>query len=228
MKKNDGYVGLVLFFFFQVLNAQIGTWNILNVQLETRKQLRFTGEVQLRSLLFYNHFHYYEYKGFIQKNWKNGLGVGLGVGNYQTYREGGNFITPRNVFENRISPQIITNQNFKIIDLEHRYRLEFRFTDRGFRNRFRYRVGLKGNIPKSPITLILNNEIFLGNRAPYFERNRFSFFIQYNLNPFINYQAGYLFQFDYRINDEIGRNFLVIAINFHFKRILENKAESLD
>lgn len=100
------------------------------------------GEAQLRSLQFYDDFHYYEYKaGFNYKALKN-LKLTLGAGSYQTYKEGGNFVVPKNNNEFRIWPQVILSQKLGAFTVEQRYRAEFRYTSNGYRNRYRYRLGL--------------------------------------------------------------------------------------
>jgi hypothetical protein len=86
-------------------------------------------------------------------------------------------------------------------------------------NRFRYRLGL--NLPFGkpengikPFQFHVSNEIFFTNREPYFERNRFVTFIGYRILPYLSLQAGYVYQFDYRINDETGRQFLQAGLFF--------------
>lgn len=63
----------ILLFFFLALHPVIsysqqivlGSWNILNIKYNYNDKLSLFGEAQLRSLRFYNNFHYYEYKGGI-------------------------------------------------------------------------------------------------------------------------------------------------------------------
>lgn len=207
------------FFFLLIFSngfAQIGSWNILNFKIKNNKSWNYLLESQIRSLLFYNHFHYYEYKAFINKRFSQQLITSLGIGKYQTYQEGGNFVKPLKSNEIRISPQIITLQDFSNIQLEHRYRMELRFTQNGYRNRFRYRLGLKYIFAKLPFSLHLSSEIFLGTHAPYFERNRSSFLCQFKLSKMLSLQYGYLHQLDYRINDETGKNFMVFSLMLDF------------
>jgi hypothetical protein len=70
-----------------------------------------------------------------------------------------------------------------------------------------------GQISKQlePLSIQCNNEIFFTNREPYFERNRFQILALFKINENNSFQLGYLHQFDYKINDEIGRQFLVIG-----------------
>ncbi len=40
----------------------LGSWNIINVKSDINKRWSVFAEAQLRSLKFYDHFHYHEYK----------------------------------------------------------------------------------------------------------------------------------------------------------------------
>ena len=199
--------------------ASTGSWNILNVKYSYSDKLSLFGETQLRSLRFYDHFHYYEYKGGINFHASKSLALTLGAGSYQTYKEGGNFVLPKNNNELRIWPQISFFQNLGPIKIEQRYRAELRFTSNGYRNRFRYRLGLSypfGDNSKGykPFQLSASNEIFFTNKEPYFERNRLLFAFNYRNAESTTLQIGYLHQFDYKINDETGRDFLVLGLFF--------------
>ena len=120
-------------------SVDLGSWNILNIKYNLNNKWSLFGETQLRSLKFYSHFHYYEYKGgFNFKAYKN-VQLSLGLGSYQTYKEGGNFVLPKNNDEFRVWPQILLTQSIGLLKIEQRYRVEMRFTSNGYRNRFRYR-----------------------------------------------------------------------------------------
>ncbi len=54
-------------------------------------------------------------------------------------------------------------------------------------------------------------------KEPYFERNRATCNIIYKPNESVNYMLGYLHQFDYKINDETGRDFLQVGVYFLLK-----------
>jgi hypothetical protein len=77
-----------------------------------------------------------------------------------------------------------------------------------------------------PYQIGISNELFFTDTEPYFERNRILVAIQYKISgrdgrrngtdgrrPSIpsSIQIGYLHQFDYKINDETGRDFLQIG-----------------
>jgi len=197
-------------------NTSLGSWNILNLKYNFNENWSAFGEAQLRSLKFYNNFHYYEYKaGFNFKVHKN-ANLSLGSGSYQTYKEGGDFILPKNNDEFRVWPQIIVFQSLGKLKIEQRYRAEFRFTSNGYRNRFRYRLGLSYPFGKEvnrykPFQITASNELFFTDKEPYFERNRMLVAFNYKPSKTTTIQVGYLHQFDYKINDETGRDFLQIG-----------------
>lgn len=201
----------------QAQGADLGSWNILNVKYTIDEKWSMFGEAQLRSLKFYTHFHYYEYKGGISYKIYPTAIFTLGLGNYDTYREGGNFILPKNNDEFRLWPQIVLSQSLGQLKIEQRYRSEFRFTSNGYRNRFRYRAGLSYPFGKQlkgykPFQIGVSNELFFTDKEPYFERNRLLISFNYKQSTSIAYQLGYLHQFDYKINDETGRDFLQIGV----------------
>ena len=196
--------------------TSIGSWNTLNVRYKATDRFSVFGEAQLRSLKFYNQFHYYEYKGGIQYKLQQNVTFTLGAGSYQTYAEGGNFKLPKNNDEFRLWPQLSLTQTAGKLKIEQRYRAELRFTSNGYRNRFRYRASLSYPVgkPKKDIQLFTigaSNELFFTNREPYFERNRLQFTINIKPSASSTVQFGYLHQFDYRINDETGRDFLQVG-----------------
>jgi hypothetical protein len=197
-------------------STDLGSWNILNIKYTLTEKVSVFGEGQLRSLKFYDDFHYYEYKGgFNYKALKN-LKLTLGAGSYQTYKEGGNFVVPKNNNEFRIWPQIILSQKMGAFSVEQRYRAELRYTSNGYRNRYRYRLGLsypfgKDNNGYIPFQVSFSNELFFTNNEPYFERNRMLLALNYKPTKATTLQVGYLHQFDYKINDETGRDFLQIG-----------------
>lgn len=216
------FLALLLFCTSAALKAQgldIGTWNILNLRYNINQKWSAFGEGQIRSLKLYNQFHYYEYKGGINYKAHNNLVLSLAAGSYQTYKEGGNFLKPKNNDEFRIWPQVLLTQSLGSFKIEQRYRAELRFTSNGYRNRFRYRLGLSypfGNqtTTTKPWQVYFNNEIFFTDDEPYFERNRMAFGVQHKTSASTTLQLGFLHQFDYKINDETGRDFIQIGYFF--------------
>jgi hypothetical protein len=205
----------------------LGSWNIFHVKYKYDEKWSGFGEVQLRSLKFYDHFHYYEFKGGMHYNIDRNVKLSLAAGSYQTYGEGGDFVTPKNNNEFRVWPQVVLNQFIGHLKIEQRYRLECRFRSHGYRNRFRYRLGLSHPLGKEkngvqPFQVGVSNEFFFTDNEPYFERNRALVSFTYKPNKSSAIQLGYLHQFDYKINDETGRDFLQIGYYIDIDRKAKN------
>lgn len=109
------------------------------------------------------------------------------------------------------------------LKIEQRYRAELRWTSSGYRNRFRYRIGVSYPFGKNtkgykPYQVSFSNELFFTNNEPYFERNRMQMALNYKTSKHATLQLGYLHQFDYKINDETGRDFLVVGFYYEIFR----------
>jgi Protein of unknown function (DUF2490) len=204
--------------------TDLGSWNILNLKYTLNEHWSVFGEAQIRSLRFYDDFHYHELKGGVNYKALPQMQLTLGVGDYDTYREGGTFVTPKNNDELRIWPQVVFSQSLGKFKMEHRYRTELRFANTGnYRTRFRYRIGLaypfgRKSAAGARYQLNLSNELFFGTREPYFERTRLNLALSKRISPQSSLQVGYVYQFDYRINDEIGRGFFQIGLFFEWKK----------
>ncbi|NOT35775.1 MAG: DUF2490 domain-containing protein [Saprospiraceae bacterium] len=212
---------------FVAQTLDLGSWNILNVKYTHTDRLSFFGETQLRSLKFYNNFHYYEYKGGMNYNIYKNVMLTLGAGIYQTYKDGGDFVLPKNNDEFRIWPQLILFQSIGKLKIEQRYRSELRWTSNGYRNRFRYRLGASYKFNKErneykPYQISASNELFFTDKEAYFERNRILLAFNYKPSKVITLQIGYLHQFDYKINDETGRDFLVVGLYYDILRKIKD------
>lgn len=228
------YLSFFLFFQMYVTKAQLGSWNIYNLKLELSEKWSLFFEPQLRSLAFYDNFHYYEIKGGTTFRLSKTFSLSTGIGDYNTYREGGNFVEPMQNKEIRTWFQVSMHEYLDRIKFEHRYRAEQRFGST-YRNRFRYRVSIsipinKQKIEEKTFYLSVSNELFLGDEAPFFQRNRFFMGFGYEVTPFLATQIGWLNQFDYKINDETGFDFLQISIlmDLKWKRNTKERVPTID
>ncbi|WP_394759134.1 DUF2490 domain-containing protein [Flavobacterium sp.] len=206
----------------------LGSWNILNATIKINSKWSTFGETQLRSLSFYNNFHYYEIKAGATYKISKNFSATTGFGSYNTYSEGGNFENPIQNKEIRTWIQINMKNPLEFLTFEHRYRAEQRYTNNGYRNRFRYRLGVQIPINNKTIEaktfyVSLWNELFFTNKEPYFERTRLFIGCGYEFNKNVAVQTGYIYQFDYKINDEIGRDFINIALLYNFNLSKEEK-----
>lgn len=230
---------LFLLSFADTLQAQsfkknLGSWNIINIKLNVNDKWSLFFEPQLRSLSFYDQFHYWEIKGGVNYNLNTNFAITSGFGAYNTYSEGGNFKIPIKQKKVRTFVQLVMKQYLEVVKFEHRYRAEQRFTNNGYRNRFRYRLNAivpinnRKVVPKTFYAAVWE-EIFFTNLPPYFERNRFFIGGGYEVNENLSFQSGYVHQFDYKISDETGRDFFQISVllNFNLKKDKQEYLPSL-
>lgn len=216
--KRKGLLSLFCGFALTV-SAQTGTWQTLNLRMKLNDHWSLFAETQLRSLATWDRFHYTEFKGGFNWTPQKDLSFSAGSGSFTTYSGESNFSTPLAQDEIRVWQQVALKNRWADIGIDHRYRIEQRFTTRGYRNRFRYRLALnkvliKDEGGKTKLQVTGWSELFLGNQAPYFERLRWYGGIEYHLTKSMATQLGYAHQFDYRINDETGRGFLMLTLLF--------------
>ena len=57
------YITIIFANYTYAQKFDLGSWNIVNLKYNLSNKWSAFGETQVRSLKFYNHFHYYEYKG---------------------------------------------------------------------------------------------------------------------------------------------------------------------
>lgn len=195
-----------------------GSWNVLNTELTLSDKWGVYNELQLRSQSFYDNHFYYEVKGGVSYSINKNFTFLLGIGKYITYTDGGSFKKPVSANEFRFWQQLTMNHYLERIKFEHRYRVEQRWFKTGYRNRFRYRLNAAvplNNTKMGPKTFYLSsfNEVFLTNKAPYFERNRFFFGTGYQLSKTFAIQPGYVYQYDYRDNTGAGKHFFQLTLS---------------
>lgn len=199
--------------------SHFGSWNVINTKVTLSDKWGVYNELQLRSQSFYHDNYYYEVKGGVSYAVSKNFVFLLGIGKYITYSDGGDFVKPVSANETRFWEQLTMNQYVDRIKFEHRYRVEQRWFKNSYRNRFRYRLNavLPLNHSKmSPKTFYLTSfdEIFLTNKAPYFERNRFFFGTGYQFSKLFTIQPGYAYQFDYRSGVGFGKHFFQLTLMF--------------
>lgn len=204
--------------FAQTTAPGLGSWTVLNLRGKVKGNFYFMFETQARSNRFYNQFFYHEIKGGFGYNINQRFSVFVGTGKYDTYTPGGNFLKPRTADEVRTWFEGTIKDNIGRLFFEHRYRIEQRFFTTGYRNRFRYRLGIAvplnhKKMETKTVYLSTFNEVFLTNREPYFERNRFFLGGGYRLSP-VTIQAGWVNQLDYKLSSGgVAKNFFQLTLS---------------
>lgn len=200
-----------------------GTWNVLNFKGEVAERWSVFAEAQIRSYHFYDHFFYYEFKGGVSRSLGKNFSIAALAGRYVAYQEGGDFVKPIAGEEFRTTAQLQMLQYLGRVDFEHRYRVEQRWTNTGYKNRFRYRfliqTPINGKIIEPGVFYAtVWNELFFTDKAPFFARDRFFLGGGYEFSPSFGLTAGWVYQFDYKIGDSVGRDFLQLTLLYKWKR----------
>lgn len=213
-------------------HGQLGTWNVLSVKTSFNERWGAFAEGQVRSLKFYNDFHYHEFKGGVIYSLDKYFAFAMAAGKYDTYQSGGDFVTPKTSDEIRLFEQMTISQALSRIKFEHRYRAEQRFTRDGYKNRFRYRLQLVMPINRKkvePKSWFLNTsgEIFFRDTPQYFERLRAFAGTGYQFTTTHTLMIGYMHQFDYQLVDETGKNFLYVSFLFDLHRNRQRGKETV-
>ncbi len=198
----------------------LGTAEIINVQLNLNSKWSTFLETQVRTDKLLKDFNYTEFKFGASYNFNNKIAFLVGNGFYDTYPASGNFEKPRISHEYRVWEQFVVYNIIGRLKLEHRYRIEQRWLNIGFRNRFRYRLNAivtlnKPKVEKGALYAYLNDEVFFLDRDPYFQRNRFYFGLGYRFIRQFTMQVGYVHQFDYRPNASFIKNSLQTTLLFN-------------
>ncbi|MBE9489846.1 MAG: DUF2490 domain-containing protein [Bacteroidetes bacterium] len=103
------------------------------------------------------------------------------------------------VEEHRIWQQFILTNKLGRVKFEHRYRIEQRWVNQDYKNRFRYRLMIfvplnKPIIEKGTLFLGVYDEIFINTEETFFDRNRLYAALGYQINKDINLQGGMMHQ----------------------------------
>ncbi len=201
-----------------------GSWNIVTINLPGSTTHRWGGyfEAQDRNYGIVSKFYYYEVKTGVSYNFDNNSFALLGTGRYTTYGFDAVDDGPQ-ITETRLWEQLTTNHYISRLKLEHRYRVEQRWLNTGYRNRFRYRLTAtlplnKPKLEKGALFAAAFGEVFFNNKQPNFERNRFSPSIGYKFSKPFTLQAGVINQRNYQINTSDDKNYLIITATYNIQR----------
>lgn len=224
-RLTTGVTLLVLLFTVaaQAQNNKLGSWEMANINYQATKHLSLFAEIQARSQQLTTDFFYHELKGGVGYTIGKKINILVAIGDYRTYTFPGNFKSLQTK-EFRFWQQFSFKTSLDPVRIDHRIRIEQRWLNGNYRNRFRYRINPVIPINHKtimPHTLygVVFDELFFTNQAPYFERNRFFAGLGYQFNKLVALQSGFLRQFDYRkIDDGTGKNFLQTSLLFTLER----------
>ncbi len=211
--------------FTHAQNSRTGTWGLVTVTLPSDTNHRWGGytEVQTRTNTLFNQFFYYEVKGGVSYAIRNNFVALLGTGRYTTYAYGHVSNGPTTT-ETRLWEQLVLNESWHRFKFENRVRIEQRFLNVGYRNRFRYRLNLITPLNHStlaPKTLFTSvyDEVFFNNDDPNFERNRISGTLGYKFDKSLSFQVGWINQYNhFDLNPSGNKNNLLLIVQYQINR----------
>ncbi|MFT5668582.1 MAG: hypothetical protein ACI9DK_002787, partial [Vicingaceae bacterium] len=180
--------------------SELGNWWIYFGNKKLNKNLNIHHEVQYRNYNFIGDTEQLLLRvglGYNLTDNNNNLLLGYGFIHSQNYLDTTDVKAVAN--EHRIYQQFITKQSFGRFSLQHRYRIEERFVEDVFKMRFRYFLAAKVALNKPEIKektwyLSAYNEIFIGTKNQFFDRNRVYGGIGYAATSKLKFEAGYMTQ----------------------------------
>jgi hypothetical protein len=213
-------------------NNKTGVFGIGTIVLPGDSLHRWGGylELQARSNKFFNQFYYFETKGGVSYDIANNYTALIGFGRYVT--EENDDIGQSPIKEFRVWQQLTIGSYLDRVKFEHRYRAEQRWQNGIYRNRFRYRLNVVipiNNRKLVPDTYFLSvfDEVFLNNKVPHFERNRFSLALGYQFTKAMSLQAGWLNQYNFSATSAGAKNNLAITVQYRINRKNANPKDHL-
>ena len=205
-------------------NNKTGFLGLVNVLIPGDTAHRWGGyaELQKRSNIFVGQFFYYELHGGLSYNTSNKTALLIGTGRYITddYRD---LSLPPINSEFRLWEQVTINETWHRFNLESRFRVEQRWLNSAYRNRFSYRLSVLlpvNHRQMGPNTLYINvnDEMSFNNTVPHFERNRFSAALGYQFDKSLSVQLGWLNQYNYSLSSAGAKNNLALIVGYRIQR----------
>ncbi|SDD66452.1 Protein of unknown function [Mucilaginibacter pineti] len=205
-------------------NSKVGTWGIATVVLPGDSAHKWGGytELQTRTNGAFSQFQYYEVKAGASYDLDKNFTALVGTGRYTTYDYTDLDKGPTTT-ETRLWEQITSNQFLDRLKLEHRYRVEQRWVNGLYRNRFRYRLNVFVPLNNKKIVaktwfISVFDEIFLNNKVPNFERNRVSAALGYQFDKSWIVQAGWLNQYNYAPGVTADKDNIMLMLMYRIHR----------
>ncbi len=205
--------------------SKTGSWGLITVVLPGSVEHRWGGYMELQTRtneMLFKQFYYTEVKGGVSYNFTNNFSALIGTGRYTTYNYKDVDAGPT-IKEDRLWEQFTLLEYFDRIKIENRVRIEQRWLNSAYRNRFRYRLNLivPFNHPKIQAGTVFTSvfdEVFFNNKAPNFERNRISATLGYQFTKAISLQAGWMNQYNNLPASTNDKNNMMVVFMYNIQR----------
>lgn len=197
-------------------NTNPGNWLMYFGQNRVSDKLSLHTEVQYRNhTVVPNNIEQLLLRGGLNYHFSPNALATVGYGHITGYVYDSESSKPE-VTEHRIWQQLITTQLLGRVKFEHRYRLEQRWVNEDYKNRFRYRLMLfvpfnKPQLGAGTLFAGVYDEVFINGKKTFFDRNRLYGALGYQFNASTSVQVGMLHQ---QVND-FGKWYLQFAVVFN-------------
>ncbi|WP_374951277.1 DUF2490 domain-containing protein [Mucilaginibacter sp.] len=206
-------------------DSKPGTWGIVTAVMPGDSAHRWGGYAEFQTRTngaFFSQFQYYEAKAGVSYDIDKNFVALVGTGTYHTY-DYFNVSDGPTINEYRVWEQMTINQFLTPLKFEHRYRVEQRWVDGLYRNRFRYRLNMFIPLNNTKIVartwfLSVYDEVFFTNKTPNFERNRLLAAIGYQFDKKWIAQAGWINQRNYTANTSSAKNNMILTLMYRINR----------
>lgn len=211
-----------------------GSWGLVTVVLPGSVEHRWGGYMELQTRTnetLFKQFYYTEVKGGVSYNFSNNFSALIGTGRYTTYNYKDVEAGPT-IKEDRLWEQFTLLEYLDRIKIENRVRIEQRWLNGDYRNRFRYRLNLivPFNHPKIQANTVFGSvfdEVFFNNKEPNFERNRISATLGYQFTKAISLQAGWMNQYNNLPASTNDKNNMMVVFIYNIQRKKGRQHEQL-
>ncbi|MGC4129845.1 MAG: DUF2490 domain-containing protein [Bergeyella sp.] len=215
----------------------VSNFNMTSFTYKHNEKWSVYAEAQIRSVEEFSLPDYYEIKGGPAYNFNKNNQIMVGFGRYGTYRNSDFYQR-----EYRLWLQYVLSQRFGRLKIDHRARAEKRFFNfpqndtSSSDERFRYRLSATVPVNKTKIeqgAVFFNTfeEVFLGpenTETSAFKRQRLYGGFGYQLNSFMNVNAGYMWQTEFsEVKEDRNYHFVYFALNFTFDRLKNYDEQSV-
>ena len=202
---------------------QLHGWHITKAELILDNRWRLFLDDQVRSQRLLQKFNLHAFSLAVSFRPSNGVALMIGAGEFYNYSDGGNFKSPLLGKEKRLYEQVEFTKSICRLQLEQRFRLEHRWFERNYQNRFRTRFAgtaalNKAAMEKGTLYATAYDELFFSNQKTGLEMNRLQVGCGYQWSASAKLLIAWVWQSIYPQNKIVMRtDFLQTTVSFRLR-----------
>jgi hypothetical protein len=177
----------------------LGAWYIYNGFFNFSPTFELFVESQLRTWEVFDDPQVFFFRPYFNFNVAKNFQAGLGLEYHMNWTYETDSAPRVRTEEFRTTLQAMLFQSIGRVNIQHRYRYEFRFLDEKGKQRTRYRIQLvipltKPKIEKGTLFATVGNEIMMNTQPDLsISQNRTYVYLGYQFTPLLNFQFGYMY-----------------------------------